>query len=531
MLDALRKSVGSWVAKVFIGLLVLSFAVWGIADIFSGYRGTEVARVGETEIPVEVYRNELQREIQQVSQRVGTYLTLEQARSFGLDGRVLGRLIAEASLDEEARRRGLGMSDAVVADSIRQDPSFQAPGGQFDRPYFEQFLRATGMSEATFVEQQRRRVLRQVVADAVGGGAPSPNVIAEAVHRYTNEERSAEYVRLTAAALDEAPEPTEEELRSYFDENSDQFRAPELRRVAFIELDPETLSEDIEVTEADARAWFESRSGQFTRAERRTIEQIPFPSIEAAQDARAAIEGGATFEEIAEEQGVSEEDRTLGTLARDDVVDAQIAEAAFALEEGAVSEPVEGMFASVLLRVTSIEAGDEQSFESAADEARRQVALDRAGGEIFDLYNMVEDDRAGGLTLAEIAERRSLPYRTIDSLDQQGRDADGVPVADLPAPNELIQQVFGIEVGDEADAIQIGSEGYLFVELLDVTPARERTFEEARDDVREAWLADFDAPPARRAGARGGRPCPRVEHRRRRRGNGTQCPDRAVADA
>ena len=50
MLEALRKATANWIAKLFIGLLVLSFAVWGVADIFGGYGRRTVAKVGDTEI-------------------------------------------------------------------------------------------------------------------------------------------------------------------------------------------------------------------------------------------------------------------------------------------------------------------------------------------------------------------------------------------------------------------------------------------------------------------------------------------------
>ena len=76
MLSVLRESVGGWVAKIFIGLLALSFAVWGIADVFSGYRGTALAVVGEQEITVDEFNFAFQRSIRTLSQRLGQNLTL-----------------------------------------------------------------------------------------------------------------------------------------------------------------------------------------------------------------------------------------------------------------------------------------------------------------------------------------------------------------------------------------------------------------------------------------------------------------------
>jgi peptidyl-prolyl cis-trans isomerase D len=491
MLDALRKSVGSWVAKIFIGLLMLSFAVWGVSDVFRGYRGAEIARVGETEIPAEVFRNALQREIQMLSQRIGTYLTMDQARSVGIDRQVLGRLIAEAALNEEARRRGLNMSDSAVAASIRADATFQAPGGQFDRTYFNQYLAATGYSEGMYVAEQRQRLLRHAIGEAIGGRPEAPEVLAAAIDRYRNEERHAEYLLVTAEALEDVPEPDEDELVAYFEDNRSDFRAPEYRRLALISLQAEDIVDMIEVSEEDARASYEARAGQFSRAERRTIEQIAFDSMDDAAAARAEIDEGRSFEEIAEERGLAGGDHILGTLTQDEIVDRAIAEAAFRLEEGAVSDPVDGMFAPALIRVTDIESGTEQRFEDAADQVRRDLAMDRAQGEILDLYDMIEDGRAAGMTFAEIAERYNLPHMVVEMVDRQGRDESGEPIASLPRADRLLDEAFQTDIGVEADPVQYGTDGYVWFDVLDTIPGRNREFEEAREDVVEAWRASM----------------------------------------
>lgn len=487
MLEALRRSVGSWVVKAFIGVIMLSFAVWGVSDVFRGYRGNEVARVGETEIPAETYRNALQREIQTVSQQIGSYLTLDQARSFGLDRRVLGRLVAEAALDDEARRRGLGMSDSAVAASIRNDPTFRGPGGQFDRSYFNQFLRSTGYSEGMFVAEQRRRLLRNAIGEAVGGAPAAPEVLAAAVDRYRNETRSAEYILVTADLLDELPTPSEAELATFFEENRTDFRAPEYRRLALIPIEPEDIVDQIPVSDEDARAAFEARAHQFEQPERRTVEQITFADIEEARQARADIAEGRDFEEIAAERGLSQADMRLGSLTRDEIVDQAVSAAAFELEVGEVSEPVEGVFSPVLLRVAEVEAGGGSEFEQVADRVRRELAEDRARGEIHDLYDLIEDDRAAGLTLSEIAQRRSLPYREIEAVDRQGRDMEGESVAGLPPARELVEEAFQTNVGFEADPLQLGADGYVWFDVLDTVPARDRAFDEVRDEVLAAW--------------------------------------------
>lgn len=490
MMDALRKSATGWVAKVLIGLLVLSFAVWGVADIFTGYRGTDVAQVGETPITIEEYRSALQREIQQTSRQVGTYLTMDQARSFGLDTRVLGRMMAEAALDDEARQRGLGVSDAIVADSIRLDPSFQTPGGQFDRTYFEQLLRSQGYSEPYFVFLQRKILMRQMIADAVGGGIEPPLVLEKAVDRYRNETRSAEFIVITPAMAGTVPEPTEEELRTFFDDNKTEFRAPEYRKLSVLVIDAADLADNIEVPVEDLQASYDANPGRFGAPERRTIERIVFDTLQAAQSARAEIDGGKSFEDVAADVGLTEDDWSLGTLAKDDVLDTAIAESAFGLAVNEVSDPVQGSFGPVLVRVVEIEPGLTRSFDEVKDEIQIELALSRAEDKVLDVYDLVEDGRAAGMTLAEIAQKEGLTYREVDGIDRQGAGLEGEPVSGLPSAQRFLTEVFATDVGVEADPLQTSGNGWAWFDVLDIIPSRDRSFEEARDAVADAWRAD-----------------------------------------
>src|SRR3954471_13174459 len=146
MLRGIRKASSNWLGKtimsVVMGVLILSFAVWGIADIFKGYGQSSLAKVGSTEISTEQFRQLYNDRLQQIGRQFGRPLTSDQARAFGVDRQVLQQAIAEAALDEDARRRGLGVNDAEVMRQIVSDPNFQASTGGFDGARFQQLIRS-----------------------------------------------------------------------------------------------------------------------------------------------------------------------------------------------------------------------------------------------------------------------------------------------------------------------------------------------------------------------------------------------------
>src|SRR5258707_7359380 len=160
MLRGMRKASSNWLGKlimsVVMGVLIISFGVWGIADIFRGFGQSTLAKIGHTEISTEQFRQLYTEKLQQIGRQFGRPLTTDQARAFGLDRQVLHQTIAEAALDEEARRLGLGQSDAETMRMIFSDPNFKGVGGAFDPASFQATIRQFGFTEQRYVADQRR---------------------------------------------------------------------------------------------------------------------------------------------------------------------------------------------------------------------------------------------------------------------------------------------------------------------------------------------------------------------------------------
>ena len=193
MLRGLRKASSNWLGKAVmaavVGFLVISFAIWGIGDIFRGFGRSTVAKIGRTEITVEQFRTLYNDRLQQYSRQAGRAIGPEQARQLGLDRLVIGQIVSEILLDERARVLGLSLSDSEVAKQITADPAFQGLNGQFDRARFEQVIRNAGFTEARFVAEQRRRLLRRELAGTIASGLSAPKALVEAASRYENEQR------------------------------------------------------------------------------------------------------------------------------------------------------------------------------------------------------------------------------------------------------------------------------------------------------------------------------------------------------
>ena len=241
----MRKASSNWLGKivmaVVMGVLIISFAVWGIADIFKGFGQSTLAKIGRTEISTEQFRQIYTEKLQQLGRSFGRPLSMEQARAFGLDRQVLQQTIAEAALDEEARRMGLAQSDAETMRMIFDDPNFKGLGGTFEPARFQATIRQYGFTEQRYLAEQRRVALRRQIAGTVSAGLEPPKVLLDALARFQNEQRSIEFVKLGAAQAGTIDPPSPETLAGYFDEHKTQFRAPEYRKISFVAITPEEI--------------------------------------------------------------------------------------------------------------------------------------------------------------------------------------------------------------------------------------------------------------------------------------------------
>jgi peptidyl-prolyl cis-trans isomerase D len=487
MLDALRKRATGWIAQLFIVLLVLSFAVWGVSDVFTGFGTDTVATVGKTEISTVEFARQYDQALQNLSRQTGRPITTEQAQLFGLPGQVLGRLITQATLDETARQYGLGISNETLARKIAEDPSFRGPAGTFDRLYFQQALRNVGLTEDQYIEDRQDVFLRYQISDALFGGGSTPEAYLRALHDFRTEQRDISYIALTAADAGEIAEPSDTELTAYFEENKAQWSAPEYRALRYFEVSPADIAKPDAITDAEAQAKYDADIDQYTKPEQRTVSQIHFDSEDDAVAAAAAIEAGKTFDEIATERQLSASDVSLGQVTRDQIIDDKVAEIAFSLDPKSTSDPVQSDFGWFIVRVEDIQPGNVTAFDTAKDEIRNEMALQLATRRIIETYDQVEDARAGGETLTEIAAKIGVPLRTEDAVDRSGNGTDGRKIADLPGGNELLAGAFESDVDLENDAIRTADNGYVWYEVTAITPERDRTLDEVRAEIVAAW--------------------------------------------
>ena len=487
MLDKMRGAAKSWVAKVLMGLLVMSFGVWGIADVFTFRPGSALATVGDQEISGQAFTETYRNWLQDYQRRTGQSITNEQARLLGLDRALLNDMIRNSALDGEASKMKLAVSDQQIVDAIQANPAFHNSQGQFDTARFREVLRQNGLSEAGFIASERQRFLRSALSDSVAWKFVPPNTLKEAAYRHRNEQRDARYFILRPAEQD-VPMPSEQDLKTHWEKNSARYTAPEYRVIAVLKADPEDVAPKVQISDADLAAAYDKFKRDYFKPETRAILQIPFANVDEAKKAKERIAAGTDFMAMAKERGLSEADASLGEVSKDSILDSIIADAAFGLAQDQVSDPIEGKLSVVLLKVTKITPEKQSTLEEVKQELTSRLQLERAKSEVQNTYDAVEDARAQQKSFDDIAKEVKLNLVVTPPVDPQGLDKDGKAV-DVPFKDGVLKQGFESDTGVENDALTTPSGGYVWYEVREVTPSAVKPFDTVKTQVEADWKA------------------------------------------
>jgi len=494
MLSAMRGLLSTWVAKGLFVLLVFSFAIWGIGDVVDAFRrgDTSVATVAGQKIEVPEMQEALRREVEQFRRATGGQIEPTPELRRALANQALDRLITGRAMAAEIARLGLRVPDAQLRDAVFRVPAFQGEDQRFSRALFENFLRSNGMTEARFLELYRGDIAQRELAAAIGAGAASPEALTMPLFRSAGEQRSA---LMALVPFDAGPAPTlpdEAELRRFQENNPDAFSTPEYRTAQVALLTPDALASGIEVSDEDVATAYEQRQAQFVTGEQRDFAAVTVQDRAKAEAIATQWREGADFAAI--EKAASEAGGSAFQLSgnRASVPVPELAEAAFGASPDTVTGPVQSPLGWHVLRVSKVTPGTNRTLDQVREELRTQLKRERATDRMFDVANQMEDQLAGGGTVAEVARTLSLPLVEA-TLDASGNGQDGKPVA-MPLTQEgraaLLRIVFetGADLPPRTD--EIAGPAFAATTVSAIIPPALRPFETVADAVRTAWVRD-----------------------------------------
>lgn len=497
MLETMRNAAKGWVAKVLMALLVLSFSIWGVKDVSSnftdnilgwfGWGPKDLVKVAGKTILATEYTSALQRTLKLMSDQSGQQVTIDVAHKMGVDKQVLDGLIAKVAVDAQRDQLKLAVSDNSIRDDILSNKMFQDSAGKFDKTIFDRLLQQNGYTEAGFVAREREGRLHAAVTSVATAEVTLPKTFNLAVAQFGGQTRDARYFTVTASEADIVA-PTDEDLKKQYAESPKAYTAPEYRSIAEMKVDPADIASKVSVTSDEIKAGYDKYKADFFTPETRTILQVTFSSLDAAKAAKIRITAGEDLMKIATELKLKEADILLKDRMKGDFLDAKISDAAFALKEGAVSEPVEGSLAIAIVKAVKVTPEKQSTLAEVTPDLTKRLQLEKAKDEIQSIYAAVEDARAQQTKFEQIAEKAGIPFVLIPAVSATGQDKAGKDL-EMAYKQEVLKAAYSSDVGVENDALSQG-DGYVWYEVREVIPSALKPFDAVKDEVKKDFVAE-----------------------------------------
>lgn len=487
MLLQIRNLTKGFFAMALLGLIAIAFALWGVNDFFGGIGRQAVATVGDQEITPPELTRELELTLRAQRQQEGGNMSQAEAIAEGMHLRLLESMIARRALVNYADKLNVSASDAQVAARIRQIPSVSNPlSGTFDQAAYDQFLAEYGYARSEFENEMRGDLSSEMVRQALTAGTRAPASFGALVVAYETEQRTISVAEAPMSLAGDIPAPTEAQIQAYYEDSREQLAVPEYRALTLVYARAADFAARVDVPEARLNEEFEARRASFTAVERRTFIRLAAANEQQARDAAARLDAGEAPQAVA--QALSMQLTRSENQTREQVVEAPVAEAVFALSAGASRVVRTSLSPWAVVRLESVEAGEAPDLAAAREQLRREIQLDEAGELLNTAIGSFEEARAGGAAIAEAARAAGLAIVNTPPVDSHGHTQEDQEVPALAEHADIVATAFETPEGEASDFLPFGDADVL-VAVDSVIPATTRPLEEVRDQLAATWLA------------------------------------------
>ncbi len=495
MLQSMRHLAQTKVFKALMMLLMVSFAMWGIGDIFRGNAlERTVAKAGSVSISVQALNREFEESLVRARQMFGADLTAQQAKQMGVLDKALDAMIERAEVDQAIRKLGIDVSEKTVLDEVAAQPQFRDKDGKFNKALFRQLLDRARLNENNFLAQGRQDIARHQLIDVFSGGSVKPpQTIVDDIYKARGQKRIVEVVTLKNDSIGNIPAPDEKALRDFYQQNPKPFTAPEYRAVTIARLSTDDAAKEITITDEQVQKEYDAKSAQMVRPERRDIVQAVFQDEAKAKQVAASAKANGNLTVAAKAAGSN---AVALDQTEEKSLPPELAKPVFALPSGGVSDPLKSSLGWHVVQVKKIAPAGKMEFKDIKDNLRETMKRDQSIEAVTRMVNDLDDQLAAGHALEDIADGMKMRLVKIPVLDAQGKTAEGKDPTELPNKTDVLKVAFSQNAGETSPVMDDKNGNYIVVRTDEVTPSAVRPFEQVKDQVAALWKADEQAKRA-----------------------------------
>ena len=485
MLAAIRAFAKSWVAQVLIGLLVVSFSVWGIRDVLHPRFSDAVVTAGAHETSPNEFKRMFDGMREQAGQQAGQDMSISDAVAAGLDQRALTEVEAADAFAEYLRRIGLAPAPALILNQLRQQPGFFNALGQFDKETYEQKLNSVGLTPKQYESLMADDVAQNHLAAALAAGLKTPDIYGAVIASYELESRNVSYLLLNPKSVPQPAAPTDAQLQALITQNAAALTRPEVRTVSLVRFSAKAIAPSMPVDEAAVQKLYAFRKDSLSQPEKRSL--IEFSTRDAAKAASivAALKAGQDPDAVGKSSGVTP--ITMADKPQGGIVDPAVASAAFSAQAGQVLGPItSGLAGYAVIKLVKITPAAVPTLESLRPQLEADVKTDAAIQKVFDGVKKYGDVHDSGASLTDAARAAGVTPVILGPITAQGVGMNGQPTPGVTP--KVLKEAFSLPQGGESEMEDEGNGEYFALRVEKIAPPTLPSLAEIKPQLTQVYM-------------------------------------------
>ena len=488
MLQDIRQNIQGTAAKIVVGLIVVSFSIFGIESILLSGSGGGIAEVnGEDIDPVEVQQlvnTEKRRLISMLGDEIDPAMLDDQR----LGAQALQSIISRKLQTQAAAEMKLTAGESQVGALIGGMEQFQLDG-QFSPELYKNLLLNAGYTPSSFKKGLKEDLVLNQLRNGLAGSDFATAAELALNARISGELRDVRYFTIPLQKFIASADVSEDEVKRYYEDRQNQFLSEESLELDYIELGLDDFRQPVE--ESALLEMYELEKDSYAFAAENRVSHILFEvtgdesddELRGRADAvLAELAAGKNFSELAstysDDIGSASAGGDLG-FSSGDAFPQEMEEAIALLEVGNVSPPVQTDAGLHLIKLTERRDGKASSLDELRGELEERIQVEAARVELLRTVESLRDYVFNAADLAEPSEELGLTIKQSEPITRSQQDG-------LFSNASLMAAAFSedvLEGGHNSEVVELGNNTFVVLRVRKHNPAEVQAMETVRQDI------------------------------------------------
>ncbi len=493
----IKKLAHNLFFKLFIGLLVLSFAFFGVSNFVLNSSETWVAKVGGRSISYSKLTKAMQADREAILRsNPGNPQAMEYIESPKFKSDVLGRLVNNVIIEKLRDSFGVEASKEIILKGIAADSQF-IRDGKFDRAIFKNFLAQNGFDEAKYAKAIQDEIVGAMIVSSISFASPVDKKIVKKVVALKEEKRIADVIVISDKDVGSVAAPNAKELEEFFAKNKQKFVAPEMRKISYATISQQDLTRSITIGEQEIAAEYEKNKANYQKAEKRNFYHLLFSDENKATEFLAALDKSIVadkskaFIEVAKKVANKNlKEITLQNIGEKDLLP-DISVGAFKLAKNQVSSVLKSPLGFHVFFAKDIKSGAITPLAEVKNTIKQNLLRTKNEDFVQKKVSEIEDSLLASNSLSETAKKFNLTTHDSIKIDQNGHDTKGVTIASIKELSDFTKSAFALKEKQVSKLYYSELSGIFYaLKIEEIDQAHEKKLNEVKSEIITAFTKE-----------------------------------------